>query len=588
MKNYPKTTKFCLVLLCFVLSTMISYAQCATGISWAVWSDTAVQNTRAIGNITYRDHVVDVRVNANYDLYSYPFIWRYEVFEKYPYPIPDISTPITDWADTMRAKPGITTTCFSEKVRNPVLLIASLGQIDVPVTLQFSHPYVVLYNGEEITYIDNKTLKGEEGYVIIMFPGEMDCITATTTDQESWANFNWALTLPAFSDTTVSICEGETFKGHSVSGTYADTISVSPYCDSIAIVRLQVLNKKHADIRLTICDGDQYMGYTKTGDYTDTLSAYSGCDSIRTLHLTVAEQLTTDITRSICQGSSFLGYSGSGNYIDTLKAHSGCDSIRRLYLTVRPRPVYDTTLVICEGKSYDGYTTSGDYTNTFTAQNSCDSIRNLHLTVTAPAVYDTTVIICQGKDFEGYATSGDYEDTFTSSIGCDSTRRLHLTVTAPPEPDLGHDRQLCTGDTLVLYPGEFNHYTWQDGSAYQQLVVRKGGHYSVEVDNGCETKSDYIYINETICTIILPTAFSPNGDGLNDVFRVGNGFSTEQFYLAVYNKWGQKIYETTHVNEGWDGYVNNKLAVVDVYVWVCRYRKNGQVTALKGTVTLFH
>lgn len=62
MKNYPKTTKFCLVVLRFMLSTMISYAQCEPAYNWAVWSDTAFHNTSAVDNITYRNHVVDVYV----------------------------------------------------------------------------------------------------------------------------------------------------------------------------------------------------------------------------------------------------------------------------------------------------------------------------------------------------------------------------------------------------------------------------------------------------------------------------------------------------------------------------------------------
>ena len=78
-----------------------------------------------------------------------------------------------------------------------------------------------------------------------------------------------------------------------------------------------------------------------------------------------------------------------------------------------------------------------------------------------------------------------YSDTFPAANGCDSIRMLYLTVLGPPAPDLGAVTSLCTGDTLLLSPGVFSTYLWQDGSTSDQFIVKQAGTYSVTVTNKC-------------------------------------------------------------------------------------------------------
>ncbi|MFI5221680.1 MAG: gliding motility-associated C-terminal domain-containing protein [Bacteroidia bacterium] len=84
----------------------------------------------------------------------------------------------------------------------------------------------------------------------------------------------------------------------------------------------------------------------------------------------------------------------------------------------------------------------------------------------------------------------------------------------------------------------------------------------------------------------VPNAFTPNGDGSNDVFKVIYK-NTNGGTLKIFNKWGQRIFSTTDLNIGWDGTFEGTPSPVDVYVFVVEYLTNeGEMKLIKGNVTL--
>jgi len=86
----------------------------------------------------------------------------------------------------------------------------------------------------------------------------------------------------------------------------------------------------------------------------------------------------------------------------------------------------------------------------------------------------------------------------------------------------------------------------------------------------------------------IPNAFSPNGDGHNDVFkiiRIGNGELDIQ-YLSVYNRWGQRVFHTTHWQEGWDGSYKGDYAELGTYVFIIKVKEGSCTKEVKGDVTL--
>lgn len=90
----------------------------------------------------------------------------------------------------------------------------------------------------------------------------------------------------------------------------------------------------------------------------------------------------------------------------------------------------------------------------------------------------------------------------------------------------------------------------------------------VQNEDGC-TKETMVTVNvvNLLCEVpfvFIPNTFTPNGDGVNDVFRVrGNNF--DEVYLTVFNRWGQRVFETRSLDQGWDGTFNGEPALPDVY-----------------------
>jgi gliding motility-associated-like protein len=86
---------------------------------------------------------------------------------------------------------------------------------------------------------------------------------------------------------------------------------------------------------------------------------------------------------------------------------------------------------------------------------------------------------------------------------------------------------------------------------------------------------------------LIPTAFSPNHDGVNDLFRPINK-NLESLHFQVYDRWGEKVYETDIIGDGWDGTYKNVPQTLGVYVWQAEYRfiGNHQLFSSSGNVTL--
>ncbi len=386
---------------------------------------------------------------------------------------------------------------------------------------------------------------------------------------------------------TQTICEGTSFLGYSSSGTYRDTLVAANGCDSIRTLTLTVIPRIRTVVNRSICEGQSLEGYTVSGTYVDTLLSAAGCDSIRTLILTVQPRQFSTLSQTICSGESYLGYTLAGTYVDTLLSAVGCDSIRTLILTVKPLAASLLSQTICAGTAVEGYTQTGTYVDTFTAANGCDSIRTLRLTVLPLGRSFLRESICSGQQFLGYTETGTYVDTLVAANGCDSIRTLELNVITPVQPALGGDTTLCRGLSLTLTPGSYDTYRWSDGSTGSTLTVSDEGLYSVTVSGTCITASDDIRVQLSDCYTYFPSAFSPNGDGRNDRFRILTTFTLTRFQLTVYNRWGEPVFITGDPAAGWDGTYKGKAMPPGTYVYTCSYFRDGtRFREHKGTVVL--
>jgi len=449
-------------------------------------------------------------------------------------------------------------------------------------------------------------------------------------------------------------------------GTYLQTLQNSFGCDSIITLNL-TLTGSNDTTSVAACDNYTWNGhmYSTSGFYRDTLTNIHSCDSIINLDLTIRTSKTSSVNATICEGESFAGYTKSGIYINNFLAANGCDSIRTLNLIVKQRSYSTLNATICQGENYLSYSSTGIYRDTLVAANGCDSVRTINLLVNPKAVTNLNVAICQGDSYfvagASQIKSGVYKDTLQTHLGCDSVIITNLVVHPKPIPNLGADKNLCRGQSIILNAGTFINYHWQDQTTQPTFTANTIGQYWVQVTdiNGCinadtvEIKnifpppSDFLKKTDTICQyekitiapfnsysqytwsngsmqsrvtvdkpgqyiltvkdvnncigkdtidviqkvchtgVWVPTAFTPNGNQLNDVFRAMVYGVVESFKFQVYDRWGNLVFETTDPLKGWDGKVNGIPVTTSVFVWQCSYKLKGiQHEFQKGTVTL--
>ncbi|UKN00914.1 PKD domain-containing protein [Paracrocinitomix mangrovi] len=104
--------------------------------------------------------------------------------------------------------------------------------------------------------------------------------------------------------------------------------------------------------------------------------------------------------------------------------------------------------------------------------------------------------------------------------------------------------------------------------------------------NGCSVTDTVLVLVNFIEAINVPSAFSPNGDGTNDVLYV-KGYGIERMTLTIYNRYGQKIFECDNQGIGWDGTFLGREENSGVFAWVLEYKLfNGTTGVLKGNTTL--
>jgi len=105
---------------------------------------------------------------------------------------------------------------------------------------------------------------------------------------------------------------------------------------------------------------------------------------------------------------------------------------------------------------------------------------------------------------------------------------------------------------------------------------------------GCSDSARHTVTILDNCYIGVPTAFTPNGDGLNDYFQPHNAIKAANYHFSVYNRWGQMVFNSTNWQDKWDGKVAGRYQTTGVYVWMLSYTntETSKPVFEKGTVTL--
>jgi len=190
----------------------------------------------------------------------------------------------------------------------------------------------------------------------------------------------------------------------------------------------------------------------------------------------------------------------------------------------------------------------------------------------------------------------------TDVLGCPKPSRDTVLVKVLPKVNAfaGRDTSVVVGQELHLDASGGINYIWSPPTAlnntsiFNPVAVYDGSidsiRYTVLVSdekNCMDSASVTVKIFKTDPQIFVPTAFTPNGDGVNDVFRpIGVGIKSIE-YFRVFNRWGQLVFSTTVNGQGWDGSISGKPQSTNTFVWIVRgidYLNKPFVR--KGTVTL--
>ena len=191
------------------------------------------------------------------------------------------------------------------------------------------------------------------------------------------------------------------------------------------------------------------------------------------------------------------------------------------------------------------------------------------------------------RDFITTDSSGTYTLQIMQS-GCTISDSKSLSITPKPIVTLGSDTAICKGQGITFSAGNpGSTYLWSTGDSSQSIRVTDAGNYSVTVsNNGCSASAGVI-VKTGSCELLLPTAFSPNGDGLNDEFGLLNKLGIKNLNLRVYDRWGKVLFKTTDIDKRWSGKYNGNYLPLGVYIWTITYTNAAnQVVSNKGTVML--
>src|SRR5258706_7546293 len=109
---------------------------------------------------------------------------------------------------------------------------------------------------------------------------------------------------------------------------------------------------------------------------------------------------------------------------------------------------------------------------------------------------------------------------------------------------------------VIMTNGSYSSYLWNNNATTPSITISQPGAYWLQVKDGnnCAGR-DSILVNPKNCMegFYIPTAFTPNNDGKNDVFRPMLFGNVIKYKFIIYNRWGEIVFQTSNLNKGWDG-----------------------------------
>ncbi|MGZ5286802.1 MAG: T9SS type B sorting domain-containing protein [Flavisolibacter sp.] len=208
-----------------------------------------------------------------------------------------------------------------------------------------------------------------------------------------------------------------------------------------------------------------------------------------------------------------------------------------------------------------------------------------------PASAVTKARVNTSQDFTVFISDPVCERDTLIIIPVNATAAAAITLTKSNDVDCGNDSAVLIANGGVSYAWAPNLYISRN--AFGQITVKPPQTITYYVSgrdqSGCEGKDSVTvaFKKEGEQTLHVPTAFTPNGDGLNDIFKPVFIGPASKYDFRVYNRWGQLIFRTNNPSQGWNGYHASKLQPSDVFVYYITAEGdcNGKIEK-KGTFVL--
>ncbi len=532
----------------------------------------------------------------------------------------------------------------------PVLLTSSLGcdslvNFDLMVLENSSSSMDVdICQGQSYELLDGSSVDLAGSYPVIL-PSANGC------DSTLMTNLNL---LPVYDlQIPTQICEGTSYMlpdGTEVSeeGSYFFALQSVSQCDSLLTFSITMVENVSLTEEVFLCQGESYeladgTSVDTSGEYLTSLASAEGCDSLITTYFTLLVQDSLAIDQTICQGEQFALpngelVDGSGEYPVSLQNVNGCDSIVTTSLLVLPSYEEDIDVNICEGQLHtlpDGASVSvaDTYPVLLSTMDACDSLIITNLQVWEVFSDTLSAEICPGATYElGEGTlvsePGIYTIELISSMACDSTIFVDLSLSDPITSS--QEIELCPGDSFELPDGQViteaqvfdlslstatgcdslvnidltyssigSGYVQQSACLGEEITLPDGSliqesgtfDFYFQTAEGCDSLLQFEAKFE-LCDqyAIMPNAFSPNGDGVNDELRLLTSLQPVNYELRVFDRWGKQLFYTANPEQAWDGDYKGEVCEMGVYVFFFSfdYENQGTVQQIfgKGNVTL--
>jgi gliding motility-associated-like protein len=342
----------------------------------------------------------------------------------------------------------------------------------------------------------------------------------------------------------------------------------------------------------------------------------SGCKAYDTVVVYTNRKIDSTVQNMrICGGDSVL-FNGfqrktSGNYFYTIKKADGiCDSfinllrlnvLQKQFLNYTPK-IHCDFYIDSKGKRYDTSYIEQDTIRSKSLLN-CDSIINITPREIFKKIYiEKTVQGCSPFRYNGktYLTSKAKEDSIRirgAYSGCDSIiEYINVIVYPKPKAEISPSipNPVLYKQTVTLTASGGSGYLWlQMGSTNSEIDYKlnqiQPRLFTVRVtdDNNCWDTVSYIVNGELpdTCYYGFPNAFTPNQDGLNDEYIPNMDECTEIKVFAIYDRWGEKVFETNQ-QKGWNGFYKGKPAPLSVYLYYAELITPWGIKIHKGNFTL--